>query len=98
MAARPGELMLVNRGDRATRVWEALSAGVPAGRYLPSLVQPDAVEMKVAIVWTGAIALLIVLDHLARRRDRVDGWFRGMGLPVLLLGAVGLLVDYWARG
>jgi hypothetical protein len=97
MAARPGELMLLNRGDRPTRVWEALSADVSVGRYLPSLVQPDAVEMRVALVWAGAVAILIALDHLARRHDRVDGWFRALGLPVLLVAAVGALVDFWAR-
>jgi hypothetical protein len=97
MAARPGELMLLNRGDRPTRVWEALSGDVPIGGYLPSLVQPDPVEIQVALVWAGAVLLLIVLDHLARRHDRVDGWFRGLGLPVLLLAAAGALVDFWAR-
>jgi hypothetical protein len=97
MAARPGELMLLNRGDRPTRVWEALSADVSVGRYLPSLVQPEPVEIQVALVWAGAVLVLIVLDHLARRHDRVDGWFRGMGLPVVLLALVGALVDFWAR-
>ena len=97
MAARPGELMLLNRGDRPTRVWEALSVDVPVGRYLPSLVQPDPVEMQVAIVWLAALVLLLVLDRLARTRDRIDGWFRGLGLPVLLLLVVGTAVDYWAR-
>jgi hypothetical protein len=98
MAARPGELMLLNRGDRPTRIWEALSGDVPVGRYLPSLVQPDIVEMHVAMVWLAAIVLLLVLDRLASHRDRIDGWFRGLGLPVLLLLAVGALVDFWARG
>jgi hypothetical protein len=98
MAAQPGELMLLNRGDRPTRVWEALSADIPVGRYLPSLVQPDPVEMQVALVWAAAVLLLIVLDHLARRHDRVDGWFRGLGLPLMLLSVVGALVDFWARG
>lgn len=97
MAARPGELMLVNRGDRPTRVWEALSGDVPVGRYLPSLVLADPAEMRVALVWAAATVGLIALDHLARRRDRVDGWFRSVGLPVLLLGAAGALVDVWAR-
>src|SRR6185503_10377534 len=81
MAAQPGELMLLNRGDRPTRVWEALSGDVPVGRYLPSLVQPDPVEIRVAVVWAMATVLLIVLDRLAVRRDPVDAWFRGMGLP-----------------
>jgi hypothetical protein len=98
MAAQPGQLMLLNRGDRPTRVWEALSGDVPVGRYLPSLVQADPVEIQVALVWAAAVLLLIVLDHLARRHDRVDGWFRGLGLPVMLLSVVGALVDFWARG
>ena len=97
MSARPGELMLINRGDRPTRVWEALSGDAPVGRYLPSLVQPDAAELRVALVWAAAVVLLIVLDHLARRHDRVDGWFRGMGLPVGMLAGIGTLVDFWAR-
>lgn len=98
MAARPGELMLLNRGDRPTRVWEALSGDAPAGRYLPSLVQPDPAEMRVALVWVLAVAALLVIDRLARTNDRVDGWFRGLGLPVVMLAAVGALVDFWARG
>jgi hypothetical protein len=98
MSARPGDLMLLNRGDRPTRVWEALSGDVPVGRYLPSLVQADTVEMHVALIWAAAVDLLIVLDHLARRHDRVYDGFRGLGLPVVLLAVVGGLVDWWARG
>ena len=98
MVVRPGELMLLNRGDRPTRVWEALSADTPAGRYLPSLVKADPVEMQVAFVWVVGVAVLLVIDRLARTNDRVDAWFRGLGLPVLLLASVGALVDFWARG
>lgn len=98
MAARPGELMLLNRGDRPTRVWEALSGDASVGRYLPSLVQPDPVEMRVALVWLAAVAVLLVIDRLARTNDRIDAWFRGLGLPVLLLASIGALVDSWARG
>jgi hypothetical protein len=97
MAAQPGELMLLNRGDRPTRVWEALSGDVAVGRYLPSLVQPDPVELLVAIVWVVAVGLLLVLDRLARTNDRLDGWFRGLGLPVLTLLTIGTAIDYWAR-
>jgi hypothetical protein len=71
---------------------------VPVGRYLPSLVQPDPVELQVALVWVVAAALLIVLDRLAGTRDRIDGWFRGLGLPVLMALIVGSVLDYWARG
>ena len=34
----PGDLLLLNRGDRPTRLWAALSGGRRVGRYLPSLV------------------------------------------------------------
>ena len=97
MALQPGELMLLNRGDRPTRVWEALSGDVPVGRYLPSLVQPDPVEMQVAIVWVVAVGALLILDRWARTNDRVDGWFRGLGLPVLMFLTIGTAIDYWAR-
>lgn len=97
MAARPGELMLLNRGDRPTRVWEALSGETSVARYLPSLVQPDAIEMRVALVWVVAVTVALVLDRLARTRDRVDGWFRGLGLPVGLMLGLGTAIDYWAR-
>jgi len=32
-----------------------------------------------------ALAALLVLDRLARKSDRIDGWFRGLALPLLLL-------------
>jgi hypothetical protein len=97
MTARPGELMLLNRGDRPTRVWAALSADTPIERYLPSLVAGSAEELRVALLWVAALAVVIVLDRLALRRDSVDRLFRGLGLPVTLLLGIGVLVDVWAR-
>jgi hypothetical protein len=97
MTARPAELMLLNRGDRPTRAWAALSAETPVERYLPSLVAGGGDEMRVALVWVVALAALIVLDRLALRRDDVDRLFRGLGLAVTLLLAIGVLVDLWAR-
>lgn len=97
MAAQPAERLMLNRGGRATRVWAALSGDVPVGRYLPSLVIGDDAERRVATVWGGAIALLLALDRVARRSARVDGWFRGLGLPLVLAMAIGVLIDRWAR-
>jgi len=97
MAAEPGRLLLLNRGDRPTRVWAALSGATPAGRYLPSLTLPDAAEWRVAALWIAALLVLLVLDRLARNSDRIDGWFRGLVLPVGLLLAIGVGVDVWAR-
>jgi hypothetical protein len=97
MVWRPGELMLLNRGSRPTRVWDALGGQYPVGRYLPSLVSAEAAEVKVALVWGAALALLLALDAAAPRRAGVDRLFRGLGLPLFLLLAVSLGVDYWAR-
>ena len=97
MAADPGDLLLVNRGDRPTRVWTELSGEVDLGRYLPSLVSGAPEERRVAVVWAVAIGVLLLLDRLALRRDRVDRLFTGLGLPLLLLLAVASAIDCWAR-
>ncbi|MET0551754.1 MAG: hypothetical protein ABW221_01875 [Vicinamibacteria bacterium] len=96
--ARPGDLLLVNRGDRPTRLWGALSGERPIERYLPSLVFESPAETRVAIVWLVALGLLLALDALARRKARADGWF-GTPLPAIAFCLfVGVLVDVWARG
>ena len=97
-AARPGELLLLNRGDRPTRLWAALSADVDVGRYLPSLVTARPDEDRVAMVWVATLAVLLALDAAARRSPRVDRWFSGTALPVVLLLAAGAAIDGWARG
>jgi len=95
--ARPGDLLLLNRGDRPTRLWTALSGETDVGRYLPSLVTADAAEERVAVVWIAAFGLLLALDAAARRTPRVDRLFAGTALPVLVLLAAGASIDHWAR-
>jgi hypothetical protein len=97
MVAEPARLLLLNRGNRPTRVLSALSGGTPLERYLPSLTLPDPAEARVALLWLAAFLAVLALDHLARRHDRIDGWFRGLALPVLLLLGIGRGVDGWAR-
>lgn len=98
MASRPADLMLLNRGDRPTRVWVALSGDIPLTRYLPSLVRAEASELRVAVLWMAALALLLGLDGLARSRASVDRCFRGLELPLALALVLGAAVDGWARG
>jgi hypothetical protein len=93
----PGDLLLLNRGDRPTRLWTALSGEIDVGAYLPSLVAATPEEVRVAIVWAAACAALLGLDVAARRAPRVDRWFAGTGLPVALLAIAGAAVDFWAR-
>jgi hypothetical protein len=97
MTIRPAALLLLNRGDRPTRLWAALSGERPIATYLPSLVSATPDEWRVAIVWLAALALLLALDVWARRRDRIDRLFRGLGLPIVLMLAIGIAVDTWAR-
>jgi hypothetical protein len=95
---RPGDLLLVNRGDRPTRLWTALSGERPVERYLPSLVFDSGPDTRVAVAWLLALALLLALDALARFSPPVD---RAFGTPAPALAAlllVGILVDAWARG
>ena len=94
----PGRLLLVNRGSRPTRLWEALSPSPgQVAHYLPSLVAAQPDDWRTAAVWLAALAVLLALDLLAARGRRVDAWFRGLTLPAILLLAVSLGVDHWAR-
>ena len=93
----PTQRLLLNRANRPTRLWAALSAEAPVARYLPSLTRPDPFEDRVAVVWAAALLVLFACDRLARRRDRIDAWFRGLALPVVLLLGIGAGVDFWAR-
>jgi hypothetical protein len=99
MVARPEARLLLNRRDNPTRLWTALSPsqGPDLNRYLPSLVGGSPAELRVAAVWTLALAVLLALDVAARRRRSLERLFSGLGLPLLLLLSGGLLVDSWAR-
>ena len=93
----PGDLLLLNRSDRPTRLWSALSGETDAGTYLPSLVAASPADVRVAVVWGVAVASLLALDAAARRVPRIERWFAGTGLPVAVLLLAGAVVDYWAR-
>lgn len=93
----PGQLMLLNRADRPTRLWSALDPSGEGARYLPSLVAARPDDDRVALVWALAIAALVALDIAARARPRVDALFRGTALPVTLWLVVAAAVDLWAR-
>lgn len=98
MVADPGRLLLLNRGHRPTRLWATLSGEGQLGRYLPGLTEMDGAEARVAALWVLALLVLFALDGLAEDRERMDRFFHGLGLPLLLLLAIGLGVDLWARG
>jgi hypothetical protein len=93
----PGRLMLLNRRNRPTRLWTALSGEGDIGRYLPSLTHPDAAEIRVAALWVLGLVVLLALDAASRRWARAHRAFGGLGLPVALLLTLGAGVDYWAR-
>ena len=93
----PGRLMLLNRRNRPTRLWAALSGEGDVGRYLPSLTHADAAEGRIAVLWLVALGLLLLLDALSRSRAWADRVFGGIGLPLALCLLVGAGVDYWAR-
>ena len=107
MFAEPRAMRMVNGRDGPPRVYELLAGDVSLSRYLPLLStragrtappwEPPASEAWVAAVWLGALGALLLLDRLARTRDRVDGLFRGLALPLLLFLAVSIAVDRWAR-
>jgi hypothetical protein len=97
MTADPGRLLLLNRGDRPTRVWESLSVDTAIARYLPSLAPGDTGDVRVTLLWCLALAAVLAVDRAAMRHERADRAFRGLALPLLLLLALGAGVDGWAR-
>jgi hypothetical protein len=89
--AEPTARVLLNRGNRPTRLWAALSDVVPIGDYLPTLTHASERDARVALVWLVALGLLLALDGLAQTRPRLDRAFSSFAAVVvagLLLGAV----------
>jgi hypothetical protein len=105
--ADPWQMLAVNGRDGTSHGYDALAGEVSFSRYLPFLSsrlgstsppwEPPAAEARVAGVWLAALVVLLLLDALAWSRDRVDRWFRGPALPLLLLLGVSLAVEHWAR-
>jgi len=107
MFAEPQAMRMLNGRDGPPRVYELLGGEPTLSRYVPLLStragraappwEPPASEAWVAGVWVAALGTLLLLDRLARSRDRVDRWFCGLALPLLLFLAVSIAVDRWAR-
>lgn len=95
--------------DEPAPIWHALSGPVASriDRYLPLLTlrtepapvpfRPPVAEQRVAISLGAAVLLLLTGDRLALALERVDRGFRWLLLPMVLLCAHVLLVDFWAR-
>jgi hypothetical protein len=100
-------MLMVSGRDGTSRGFDALAGTVSLSRYLPFLSsrtgsvappwEPPPAEMRVAAVWVAALLLLLVLDLLACKRERVDRWFGDFALPLALLVVISLTVDTWAR-
>ena len=94
--AEPGARLLLNRGNRPTRLWAALSDGTAIGDYLPTLTHASGRDTTLALVWLVALGLVLALDQLAASRPRVDALFGSFAVAVvsllLVAGAVDLLV------
>jgi hypothetical protein len=105
--AEPRLTLMVGGRDGTSRGFDALAGAVSLSRYLPFLSartgstappwDPPPSEARVAALWVAALLVLLLLDALAWTRDRVDRWFRSFALPLLLLLAISLAVDHWAR-
>jgi hypothetical protein len=93
LVADPSARLLLNRGNRPTRLWAALSGGTSLNDYLPSLTHASDRDASVALVWTAAVAALLALDVLARSRPPVDRLFRSIAVPVLALLLIGATID-----
>jgi hypothetical protein len=91
--AEPAARLLLNRGNRSTRLWAALSGDVAIGDYLPTLTHASERDARLALVWLVALGLLLALDRLAESRPRVDAAFSSFVLAVLAVLALGLVID-----
>ena len=94
--AEPGARFLLNRGNRPTRLWAALSGDVAIGDYLPSLTHASERDARVALVWLAALGLLLVLDRLASSRPRADRAFSSFSAAMVVLLLIGAAIDLGA--
>jgi hypothetical protein len=91
--AEPAARLLLNRGNRPTRLWAALSDGVPIGDYLPTLTHASERDARLAIVWLVALGLLLALDRVAASRPRVARAFTSFAVAVATVLLLGIAID-----
>jgi hypothetical protein len=96
--ADPAARILLNRGNRPTRLWAALSGPTPIGDYLPSLTHASERDARLALAWLAALAVVLALDRVARTRPRVDQGFASFALAVWGLLFVCLVIDLVVGG
>jgi hypothetical protein len=97
MSLPPGEHLLLNDHGEPPRAWELLGGQPSVSRYLPLLTGGETSEMRVALVWAALLALLLLLDAVARKRASIDRLFGAPWLPVGLWLSLTTLVEVWAR-
>jgi hypothetical protein len=91
--AEPAARVLLNRGNRPTRLWEALSGAVPIGDYLPTLTHASERDARLALVWLVALAILLALDRLAQVRASLDRAFSSFAAVVIAGLLLGVVID-----
>jgi hypothetical protein len=91
--AEPAARVLLNRGNRPTRLWAALSDGIPIGGYLPTLTHASERDTRLALVWIAALLLLLALDRLAQVRPRLDRAFSSFAAAVMAGMLLGVTID-----
>lgn len=91
--AEPTARVLLNRGNRPTRLWAVLSDVVPIGDYLPTLTHASARDARLALVWIVAVCLLLGLDRLAQVRPRLDRVFSSFAAAVMAGLLLGIVID-----
>jgi hypothetical protein len=89
----PSARVLLNRGNRPTRLWAVLSNGVAIGDYLPTLTHASERETRLAIVWILALLLLLGLDRLAQLHPRVDRAFSSFAAAIVAAMLLGVVID-----